>query len=110
MKTISGKVTLPNPIIAIGEIHFNKPLVVEYFYVPKTEILYYTWDFGMEESINSNSLFLGIYKMEKIEDKVRAICCYDLSHAFFHYDGDSNYSEKHWALRGWYRDKVKLKK
>ena len=55
-----------------------------------------------------DSAFLSINNIEKIEDKVKRMAQYDLSHAFFHYKDDPNYTHYHWALYGNYKDRVIL--
>lgn len=103
------KIYLPNPIIELGKITFNKPIYVTLEYVDrKSKTAFYYWDFGMEREISLKREEWVLGQIKGIKNKIIRDCEFDLSHAFFHYEGDPNFTPYHWALRGWFRDRVTL--
>jgi hypothetical protein len=103
------KIYLPNPIIELGKITFKESIYVTLTYHDEhSKIVFYDWDFGMEDHLMYDNCWCDINKIPKLEDKIIRACTYDLSHAFFHCPDDPNYTATHWALKGWYKDKVIL--
>ena len=41
-----------------------------------------------------------------LKNKIVADVYFDVKHAFFHYEGDPNYTQYHWALYGWLKHGV----
>ncbi len=103
------KIYLPNPIIELGKITFNQPIYVTITHIDETaKRIFFEWDFGMEDEFIYDSCWLDLNQIAKLEDKIIAVCKFELGHAFFHCPDDPNYTPYHWALRGWYKDKVTL--
>jgi hypothetical protein len=100
------EITLPESFIELGEIKFKEPVKVEVF-IDDIDKIYITWDCGMDGiTIDPTTNWCGINKLETTEEKVIRACQYDLAHAFFHYEGDPNYTHYHWALRAIYNPKI----
>lgn len=107
------KIYLLNPIIELGKITFDEPIYVDLYYVDrKNKTAHFTWDFGMDDQVNLDCFIFGKLcqhsAIKGIKNKVIRICEFELGHAFFHPDYDPNYSYKNWALRGWFKDRIKL--
>ena len=101
------------------ELEFNPPLVV-YYTIEKNGLgvlrAFITYDFGMDDEIpvssEHNFLCRGYQNLTKNSDPVdilRKTIEFDLFHAFTHYEGDPNYTHRHWALKGWLKDRVTIK-
>lgn len=102
-------IELPNEIRELGLIRFKELVSINLYYVDrKNKIAYFEWDFGMDAKVYLDSYMLEERASRKIKDKIMMQIQYDLGHAFFHYDGDPNYTYYHWALYGMLRDRVEL--
>lgn len=102
------KIILPKEFIELGEIKCLEPIEISVTGIHGNTI-YYEWDFGMEQSILSTSIFLDICKKKSPEEIVLSVAKFDIGHAFFHYDQDPNYSPAHWAIKGWLRNRIEAK-
>ena len=101
---------------SIGHIIFKKPLNVDVFVDRKNDAGEYealaAYDFGMDQLIpvvpGSNCLhnYAGPNPYYTPIKTVFATIKFDLMHAFFHYNGDPNYTHTHWALYGNLKDRV----
>lgn len=75
------------------------------------QIAYVTYDFGLDFKINLDAQrkswwgYGCLNKESTNAEIVDAIIRFDLFHAFFHYQGDPNYSHLHWALYGNLKDR-----
>jgi hypothetical protein len=98
------------------ELEFNPPLVVNYT-IEKNGLgvlrAFISYDFGMDDEIpvspEHNFLCSGYQDLTKESDPVdvlRKTIEFDLFHAFTHYEGDPNYTHRHWALKGWLNERV----
>lgn len=70
------------------------------------------FDFGLDYKIPLLKENNFLYDYAGLNDgldpmkTVFAVIKFDLMHAFFHYDGDPNYTHLHWALRGMLKDRA----
>ena len=108
-----GKIVL-NKIEELGTVIFKEnPLVVKFFIVVKN-VAHIEYDFGMTDEVNLSikenyfikSGYRGLSKESTAKEIITAMICYDIGHAFFHYELDPNYTKLHWALKGWLKDRV----
>ena len=111
---ISGSFTLQNRIFEQESsdhqyISIFEPIKIEWSYYEDSQTAHVTYDFGMEYPISMNpeknclispSDHSYVHSDSTIENKIKAVVKFDLFHAFFHYQGDPNYSHLHWALYG----------
>jgi len=88
----------------IVNVRFLEPVSVE-IWPHGSEVDYY-WDFGMRDFLDEDWFMLKDYKSTK--DKVIRMCQFDIAHAFGHIEEDPNYTHKHWALKGWLKDRLKF--
>ena len=110
------------------QLTFNPPVVVKWSmygtfdyenplreYNEYVKTVFVDYDFGLSDkfkpysSIKCGWAYAGITEQTPIEEIVKAFVEYDLCHAFFHYEGDPNYSHLHWALRGWLENRATIK-
>lgn len=101
---------------SIGHIIFPKePLKVEgYFADEKDEdqSALVVYDFGMDDRISVTKDKNWIYNYSGGNEEclpiksVFSTVKFDLMHAFFHFNGDPNYTHRHWALYGNLKDRV----
>ncbi len=97
----------------IGHIIFKNPLKVDVFFGnPDDGKALAVYDFGMDDEIplakERNWLYNYAGENDLI-DPIRTVFStikFDLMHAFFHYQGDPNYSHTHWALYGNLKDRA----
>lgn len=97
-------------------LEFNPPLVIEYFIDPKiAPLINISYDFGMDHFVQTdpekNFLLRKIGSQKATANVAQAIfrtVCFDLFHAFCHFQGDPNYSCLHWALYGNLKDRTKV--
>jgi len=110
MKIEHMKIELPNSFFELGLIKLKEPISIELYYVDRRQHrAYFTWDFGMDCEVFLNSFMLTsrvTSRYQRLKNKVLMQIKYDLGHAFFHYEGDPNYTHYHWALAGWLKDRV----
>jgi len=99
---------------SIGHLLFPKePLKIEVFLGDEEDpSALAVYDFGMEDRIavtkDKNCLYDyagGNAECDPIKTVFSSIK-FDLMHAFFHYQGDPNYSHLHWALYGNLKERV----
>ena len=106
------EVILPNPIKELGEIHFKEPLKITVTFIDAAEKkVYFFWPCGMEDCAyyGQGSLLQARWGPSlSIEKVVIKHCEFELGHAFFHYNQDPNYTDRHWALYFWLRNDVTL--
>jgi hypothetical protein len=94
------KLYLPKTFQELGHFTCKEPIYLDVYYVNrKTKTVYFTWDFGMDSSICLNSFTCK--HLKGLKEKIYREVIFDLGHAFFHYEGDPNYTHYHWALAGW---------
>jgi hypothetical protein len=99
--------TLPKEFCELGHIACKQPIAIEVYYIDRrTKTAHFTWDFGMEGSVDLENFILKGKKIQGIKNKILSDVIFDLGHAFFHYEGDPNYTPYHWALAGWLKDRV----
>jgi hypothetical protein len=48
----------------------------------------------------------GISENASFEEIVKTIVLFDVMHALDHCDFDPNYTPFHWAIRGWFQDRL----
>ena len=100
-------ITLPPEFHEIGKITCKDPISISVYYIDeKTDRAYFTWDFGMEGIVHLKNWILEGKKIEGVIERILADVLFDIGHAFFHYEGDPNYTSYHWALTGWLRDRI----
>ena len=100
------KLYLPEKFIELGKIICKKPIYVDVYHVDRKEkVVYFTWDFGMDGTVSLNNF--NIQHVKGLKNKILKDIIFDIGHAFFHYEGDPNYTHYHWGLRGWLKDRVK---
>jgi len=88
---------LPKKFKELGQIACKKPIYINVYYVNrKSKVIYFTWDFGMEGTVSLNNF--NIKHIKGLKSKIFADIIFDIGHAFFHYQGDPNYTHYHWAL------------
>jgi hypothetical protein len=98
---------LPKTMVELGVMEFDTPITVEVY--PWGGKIGITWDCGMDGiPFYPETAWCDIAQIQDISEKVRRVCRYDLAHAFFHFEGDPNYTHYHWALRSLYKDNVTL--
>ena len=103
------KIKLPESIYELGLITFKEPIYIDINYVDRhNHIAYFQWDFGMESKVFLDSFMLISRTPKGIKNKILMQIQYDLGHAFFHYEGDPNYTYYHWALYAWLKDRLEL--
>jgi hypothetical protein len=102
------KLYLPEKFKELGEFTCKEPIYIDVYYVNRiTGAVYFTWDFGMDSSISLRSFTCRFLK--GLKKKIYREITFDLGHAFFHYEGDPNYTIYHWALKGWLKDRLETK-
>lgn len=102
------KLHLPEKFTELGEITCKEPVYIDVYYVNrKTKVVYFTWDFGMDGTVGLNSF--NIKHLKGLKKKIISDIIFDIGHAFFHYEGDPNYTHYHWALYAWLKDRVETK-
>jgi len=102
------KLYLPETFRELGHFTCKEPIYFDVYYVDRrAKFVYFDWDFGMRASISLNSFTCKHIK--RLKEKIYREIIFDLGHAFFHYEGDPNYTEYHWALAGWLKDRLKTK-
>jgi hypothetical protein len=102
------KLYLPEKFTELGEITCKEPIFVDIYSVNrKTKVVYFTWDFGMDGTVGLNNF--NIKRVRGLKNKIIADIIFDIGHAFFHYEGDPNYTHYHWALAGWLKNRVETK-
>lgn len=102
------KLYLPEKFTELGEITCKEPIYIDVYYVDrKAKIVYFIWDFGMDGTVSLNNF--NIKNIKGLKNKILADVIFDIGHAFFHYEGDPNYTHYHWALRAWLKDRVETK-
>jgi hypothetical protein len=96
-------------------LEFTPPLVVEYYVAANDTLVHVSYDFGMgcyvPTNPEKNFLLRKLGKMKETSNVAQAIfrtVCFDLFHAFCHFQGDPNYSCLHWALYGNLKDRTKV--
>ena len=98
---------LPTQFHEIGQITCKEPISIDVYYIDEqTERAYFRWDFGMEGVVHLKNWILEGKKIEGVQNRILADVIFDIGHAFFHYEGDPNYTSYHWALTGWLRDRI----
>lgn len=120
------KLYLPEKFTELGEITCKEPIYVDIYYVDrKRKVVYFKWDFGMDGTVGLNSFNIkhmqgftirrvdlvdcNIKHIKGLKNKILADIIFDIGHAFFHYEGDPNYTHYHWALYAWLKDRVEAK-
>jgi len=95
-----------------GEIiTFPQELKIEYAKYANTNFIDIFYDFGMhikEPYTPESNWFLknGLIKKLSTKEIVENMVTFDIEHAFCHPNIDPNYTEIHWAIRGWLKDRV----
>ena len=105
--------------IVIAEITYSgqtisfkngQELMIQYTKFKNDPIIYVDYDFGMTVKETSNYItnpgFLGICENTTVKDIVLRTVKFDIEHAFCHPSEDPNYTELHWAILGWLKDRV----
>jgi len=101
------KLYLKKHFVELGSVTCKEPIYIDVYYVDrKTRVVYYTWDFGMDGCFSLNNF--NIKHIKGLKNKILADVYFDVGHAFFHYEGDPNYTYYHWALRAWLDKKVEV--
>jgi hypothetical protein len=101
------KLYLPNRFTELGEITCKSPIYIEVYSLDrKAKIVYFHWDFGMDGVVGLNSF--NIKNIKGLKNKIISDVIFDIGHAFFHYEGDPNYTHYHWALKAWLKDRVDI--
>jgi len=101
------KLYLKKHFVEIGLISCKEPIYINVYYVDrKVKVVYYTWDFGMNGAVNLNNF--NVKNIKGLKNKIAADIYYDIGHAFFHYEGDPNYTHYHWALYAWLKDRLDI--
>lgn len=99
------KLYLPEIFEELGEVRCKEPIWIDVYYVDrKAKVVHFVWDFGMEGKAGLNNF--NVAHLKRLKDKILADVIFDVGHAFFHYEGDPNYSHYHWALKAWLRNRV----
>jgi hypothetical protein len=93
----------------------GQELKVEYSKYQGEDFVNITYDFGMDtkDSMNDkkNWLMHGYRDLDKkptMKEFVERMVTFDVEHAFLHPDIDPNYGPKHWAIRGYLKDRVTI--
>lgn len=88
----------------------GEELKIEYSKYEGEDFATIEYDFGMTIKQCSSGYeycgFLDLTKDSTIEEIVKKTVTFDLEHAFCHPDCDPNYVARHWAIKGWLRDRV----
>lgn len=101
------KLYLKKHFVEIGLVTFKEPIYIDVYYVDrKAKVAYYTWDFGMDGAVNLNNF--NVKNIKGLKNKIAADVYFDIGHAFFHYEGDPNYTHYHWALYAWLKDRLDI--
>jgi hypothetical protein len=101
------RLELPTQFEELGTIICKEPIAVDVQYIDrKTKTVYFTWDFGMEGTVQLDNFILKGKAVKGIKTKILSDIIFDIGHAFFHYEGDPNYTHYHWALAGWLNPRV----
>lgn len=101
------KLKIPETIYELGLIKCKEPIFIDIYHVDRhNHIAYFEWDFGMDCKVFLDSWMLESRVPKGIRKKIMMQIQYDLGHAFFHYDGDPNYTYYHWALRAILKDRL----
>jgi hypothetical protein len=99
------KLYLPEKFEELGFFRCKEPIYIDVYFVDrKSKTVYFTWDFGMDFSISLNSFTCK--HLKRLKEKIYREVIFDLGHAFFHYEGDPNYTHYHWALVGWLKHRL----
>lgn len=100
-------------LFGYGYVKFRSPLKISVLIYHKEQLAIYEYDFGMEDkvSVDPKKNYLVKYRDRNnpSTDPVKTVLntvLYDIEHAFFHYEGDPNYTHTHWALRGHLSDRI----
>jgi hypothetical protein len=93
----------------------GQELRVEYSKYQGEDFINIVYDFGMytKESMDKNKNFLmygykGLDKNPTMKEFVEKMVEFDVEHAFLHPDCDPNYGSRHWAIKGWLKDRVTI--
>ena len=90
----------------------GQELKVKYSKYDGEDFITIEYDFGMTTERCSSGYeycgFLNITEKSTYEEIVRKTVTFDLEHAFCHPDCDPNYVERHWAIKGWLKDRVEI--
>jgi hypothetical protein len=101
------KLYLPNSFHELCVFTCKEPIYIDVYYVDrKTKAVHFEWDFGMDASIGLNSFTCK--NIKGLKKKIYREVVFDLGHAFCHYEGDPNYTDYHWALKGWLKDRLQV--
>lgn len=101
------RIELATEFHELGKITCKEPISIEVYHIDeKTERAYFTWDFGMDGIVHLKNWILEGKQIEGIKERILADVIFDIGHAFFHYEGDPNYTPYHWALAGWLKDRI----
>jgi hypothetical protein len=99
--------TLPTRFEELGQITCKEPISINVWHVDrKKKIVHFFWDFGMEGTVHLKNWVLEGRGIKRLKEKILADVIFDVGHAFFHYEGDPNYTTYHWALAGWLKGRV----
>jgi hypothetical protein len=99
--------TLPHSFEELGKMTCKEPISVEVYFIDrKTKTAHFRWDFGMEGSVSLDNFILQGRGIKGIKNKILSDVIFDIGHAFFHYEGDPNYTDYHWALAGWLAPRI----
>lgn len=104
-----------------GNLHLLEPIFIDIYYIDRhKKYVYYSWDFGMDKEffllhpyfeIEKNTIVdLKNIKRKNIKGWVIRQCEIDLIEVFLRERPYPNYSSYQWALKGWYKDKIKIEK
>jgi hypothetical protein len=101
------KLYLPDKFTELCIFTCKEPIYIDIYHVDRQlGYVYFTWDFGMDAVV---SLRTYISKHRKgLKKKVFREIIFDVGHAFCHCSEDPNYTEYHWALRGWLKDRLEV--
>jgi hypothetical protein len=99
------KLYLPETFQELGLFTCKEPIYFDVYHVDrKNKTVYFTWDFGMDSLIGLNSFTCK--HLKRLKEKIYREVIFDLGHAFFHYEGDPNYTYYHWALKAWLENRL----
>lgn len=101
------RLELPTEFQELGKITCKEPISIEVYHIDeKTHRAYFAWDFGMEGVVHLKNWVLEGKQIQGVKERILSDVIFDIGHAFFHYEGDPNYTPYHWALVGWLKDRV----
>jgi hypothetical protein len=102
------KLYLPEKFQELGEFTCKEPIYIDVYNVDRRfGLVYFTWDFGMDSSFSLKNFTCR--HLKRLKHKIYREIIFDVGHAFFHYEGDPNYTHYHWALKGWLKDRLEAK-